>query len=302
MSVRNRLDMLKQALWVALIPGALLFAWLQFRGYAAVGMIGCDSHAYWLAAREPQTWYTRPPATWDAYLYSPAFAQLLWPLARLPWPAFQVLWLLSQLGATVWLLRPLGWTKTLTVVPFLTGELLLGNLYIFFGGVLVMSVSGRAGALALPILTKVTPGAVGLWLALRGDWRAVRQSLLLTALVVGVSVALDPHAWIRWLAFLVESSGSERGHSTLIRLVMAAGLALWAAKANRSILLVPCLILACPVLGGWNYLAVATALPRLIQRDQLARSSLPEQDESVVATENRPTSLLGYGCHGGSPS
>ncbi len=58
----NRLEMMKQAFWVALIPGAILFAWMQFHGYAVRGMIGVDSHAYWAAARDPASWYTRPPA------------------------------------------------------------------------------------------------------------------------------------------------------------------------------------------------------------------------------------------------
>src|SRR4051794_8063098 len=76
----TRLAMLKQAFWIALVPGALLFLVLQVTVHVTHGMVGADSHAYWVAARRPDTWYTTPPDHWDAYLYSPLFAQLLWPL------------------------------------------------------------------------------------------------------------------------------------------------------------------------------------------------------------------------------
>ena len=82
----GRLDMLAHAFWLALIPGGLLFVGMQVYVYWQTGNIGLDSHAYWLAAREPDTWYTRPPAYRDAFLYSPAFGQVLQPLSVLPWP------------------------------------------------------------------------------------------------------------------------------------------------------------------------------------------------------------------------
>ena len=75
----GRLDVLSRALWLALIPGGLLFLAMQVYFYWQAGNIGLDSHAYWLAAREPHTWYTLPPAYRDAFLYSPAFAQLIAP-------------------------------------------------------------------------------------------------------------------------------------------------------------------------------------------------------------------------------
>src|SRR5450759_2725088 len=85
----ERRETLIRAFWVALIPGAVLFLAMQTIGYARAGMIGADSHAYWMAVRFPQTWYANPPGYRDAFLYSPAFAQALWPLGQLPWPAFQ---------------------------------------------------------------------------------------------------------------------------------------------------------------------------------------------------------------------
>ena len=47
---------------------------------------GWDARAYWLAWHGPM--YTTAPDSMGAYLYSPAFAQAIWPLAVAPWPAF----------------------------------------------------------------------------------------------------------------------------------------------------------------------------------------------------------------------
>src|SRR5450631_1225807 len=104
----DRLETLQRAFWVALIPGAILFMAMQTFVYLRAGMIGTDSHAYWMAVQFPQTWYTKPPTYQDAFLYSPAFAQALWPIGQLSWQAFQAVWMASQLGVLVWLLAPMG--------------------------------------------------------------------------------------------------------------------------------------------------------------------------------------------------
>lgn len=54
--------------------------------------------------------YGLPPNTADAYLYSPAFAQLIWPLAQLPWPLFVAAGAVAGFALYAWLLRPLGRT------------------------------------------------------------------------------------------------------------------------------------------------------------------------------------------------
>ncbi len=47
----------------------------------------------------------------DAYLYSPAFAQVISVTTWLPWPVFAALWAGLEAAAFLWLLRPLGWLK-----------------------------------------------------------------------------------------------------------------------------------------------------------------------------------------------
>ena len=79
----------------------LLVAWFGRCAFGFFGVwyafqvgLGYDSHAYWLAVQDMDRLYGAPALARDAFLYSPAFAQLIWPLGLLPWPAFCVLWTL----------------------------------------------------------------------------------------------------------------------------------------------------------------------------------------------------------------
>lgn len=276
-------------MWLALAPGAVLFAFLQTFNYAAAGHLGLDSHAYWLAARDPSSWYTLPPAYTDAYLYSPVFAQVLKPLGALPWPAFQLIWAVAGLTVLVWLVRPLGWWRGLIAAMLLVPDVLIGNVYLFFALVLVLTVRGVSGPLALPLLTKVGPAVVGLWHAVRGEWRAVLWAATSTAVVVGASVAVSPDAWLRWLDFLGTSTGS-RGTGAAFRVAIATALVVYAARKNRPWLLAPAMVLACPVLGGYAALAVLAAIPRLRlwEHARPADSSLPAPWRRDRGSEGKP--------------
>jgi hypothetical protein len=268
----ERLETFKRAFWVALIPGAILFMAMQIMGYARTGMIGVDSHAYWMAVRFPETWYTSPPAYRDAFLYSPAFAQALWPVGQLPWLAFQSVWIAGQTAVMAWLLAPLGWKHGLVLAPFFIAEILLGNVYFFFAGALVLSLGRAPGALALPLLTKIAPGVVGVWFVVRHEWRAAGWAAATTILIVTVSAAFAPAAWLAWAQFLMHSAG-QGGGSRLLRLAAAMGVVIWAARTGRAWLLAPALLLACPVLGGLSPLAVLAAIPRLVQFERAERAA-----------------------------
>jgi hypothetical protein len=259
----GRLDLLSRAAWLALIPGGLLFLVMQVYVYWQTGNIGLDSHAYWLAAQEPDTWYTRPPAYRDAFLYSPAFGQALRPLGALPWPAFQCVWLLGSVGGLAWLLGPLGRRRALTLAPFFISELLLGNVYLLFAAALVLSLGRCPGAVALPALTKVAPAVVGVWFVVRGEWRRAASAVGTIAVIVLISVLADPQSWVRWLQFLT-TSANDRGLGSSVRLVLALVVVVVAARRGWACVLAPALILACPVLGGYGPLAVLAAIPRLL--------------------------------------
>ncbi len=271
MPISERLETLKRAFWVALIPGAILFMTMQTVVYARAGMIGADSHAYWMAVRFPETWYTQPPAYRDAFLYSPAFAQALWPFGQLPWPAFQTAWIAGQVGVLGWLLAPMGWRRGLTLAPFFTTEILLGNVYFFFAGALVISLGRAPWALAFPALTKIAPSIVGVWFVVRRDWRSALWAAGITAGIAAVSYAIAPGAWLAWFQFLAHSA-EERGGTASLRLAAALGVSIWAARTGRAWLLAPALVLACPVLGGYGPLAVLSAIPRLLEFERTERA------------------------------
>ena len=291
---RDRLEALRQAFWTALIPGGLLFAAMQAVLHARSGMIGADSHAYWAAARNPDTWYTVAPQHWDAYLYSPAFAQALMPLGQLPWPVFQSLWAVAQSVTLLWLLSPLGWWRGLTACLFITPELLLGNVYIFFAAALVTALGRAPGALALPLLTKVVPGTVGLWFLVRRDWRGAAWVAGTTLLLVGISAAAAPDAWLDWLHFL-SVSAQERGPLESLRLAAALLTIVYAARSGRAWLLAPALVLACPVWGGgYGPLAVLASMPRLLpltpalRRGQTASRAVSGRGPVRYDAQHRP--------------
>jgi hypothetical protein len=268
---RERVAALHQALWTALIPGGLLFAAMQAVLHARSGMIGADSHAYWTAARHPDTWYTVAPQHWDAYLYSPVFAQALMPLGQLPWPVFQGLWVVAQSVTALWLLSPLGWRRGLTACLFMAPELLLGNVYIFFAAALVVALGRAPGALALPLLTKVVPGTVGLWFLVRRDWRRATWAAGTTLLLVAISASLASDVWLEWLHFLSVSAHKQNPFDS-IRLVAALLATVYAARSGRAWMLAPALILACPVWGGgYAPLAILASLPRLLHLTKTLR-------------------------------
>lgn len=270
MAASKRLETLGRAFWVAVMPGAILFMVLQTLVYARANMIGVDSHAYWMAVRFPGTWYLSPPRYRDAFLYSPAFAQLLWPLGQLSWPAFQSIWVAGQAGVLGWLLAPLGWRRGLTLAPFFITELLLGNVYLFFAGALVVSLGRAPSALALPLLTKISPGVVGIWFVVRREWHAALWAVGVTVLIVGVSAAFAPAPWLAWAHFLSHSAG-QGGGTVIPRFAAGLGIAIWAAKTGRAWLLAPALILALPILGGYGPLAVLAAIPRLLLFERTER-------------------------------
>lgn len=262
-SVRERTYRLTEALWWAALPGSILFAVLQVTEHIAKGAIGFDAHAYWLAARMPESWYLLAPRLKDAYLYSPAFAQLLWPLGQLPWIAFQALWAAVGAALLFWLLKPLGWRKGLTLAPFFVTELMLGNVYILFAAALVVGVTRFPGAFAIFAVTKVAPSVVFLWFVVRREWGKAAVAVGTTAGIVLVSAAVNPQAWADWARFLLTWTG-DGSVGAPVRAVLAIVVVVWAARTDRAWLLAPAVLLACPVFGGWGPLAVLAAIPRLL--------------------------------------
>lgn len=226
-----------------------------------------DGHAYWAVWHHGL--YTLPPRALDAYLYSPAFAQVLWPLTLLPFAAFAAVWWSLIAGSFWWLLSPLPWIWRIPALILTGFELQVGNVNAFLALMLVLGRQWPA-VWALGLLTKVTPGLGLLWFVARREWHPLALALGITAVLVAVSAAFDPHAWGSWIIFLVrehtnhEATAGVLNTSTLpVRLAIACAFVLWGARTNRPWTLAPALTLGTPLIGTAT-VTVLAALPRLV--------------------------------------
>ena len=228
---------------------------------------GWDSHAYW-AAWHRGSIYVGAPEQRDAFLYSPAFAQAVWPLAQLPWPVFAAVWGLGNTALFAWLLWPLPLQWRLIAMMVAGIEVVNGNVWALTAVVLVLGFA-RPGLWVFPLLTKIT-SAVGLvWFATRREWRQLGIAIATAAVVIAVSAAFAPNLWQDWLVFL--TNGGGRGSSfalegrfipPIVRLPVAAAIAIAAAKKSRPTWLVWAVLLGSPVFALESF-AVLAALPRL---------------------------------------
>jgi hypothetical protein len=225
---------------------------------------GQDARAYWAAPMQ-DPYAPSSVGQESAYLYSPAFLQVMAPLRLLPWPSFLGLWMVVLLAVLLWLSGPLLFAP-LIVLAF--PELWGGNITILLAATIVLGF-GRAGAWAFALLTKVTPGLGVLWFAARRDWRAMLEVAVVTGAIVAVSALAAPHLWAEWVALLRSSTGSSTVPGSLplplvLRLPLAALVIVWAAKGDRRWLLPVGVLLAMPVIwwGSFALLAASVALRR----------------------------------------
>lgn len=248
---------------------------------------GVDSHAYWLIWRGPM--YTTAPGTANAYLYSPVFAQAIWPLAQLPWPLFGIVVSVIDALLLAWLLKPLGWKWGAAFWLAGLPEIVGGNISILIALAAVFGFR-RPYTWALSALTKITPTLGPVWFLVRREWRALAITVLATAAVALPSVVAAPHLWVEWFAFL-RSHLSESTHPTgmpflgpmIVRVPIGLALVVWAAVKNRRWYVPIGMYLCYPVLwvGAFTLLA---SIPRIrLDQGQTALPQFPwDQASSLV--------------------
>ena len=249
------------ALWIALPPTV----WILF--VSRMSTFGMDSaHAYWNVWRVGP--YTLPPGSQDAFNYTPAFAQMIYPLTLLPWPVFLAVWTTLLLAALVWLLWPLTprwrWLLLAYVAP---PALLVGNIEAFLALASVVGLRHPA-AWAFPLLTKVTPGLGPVWFAVRREWRQCVLTAATTAALVAVSGILAPSLWGKWWHFVVHAPTppTQDGYPALwLRCLVAVSVAAWGATKGRRGAIAVAMAVAMPLWSS-GVLIVLAALPRLTQR------------------------------------
>ncbi|MDA8439620.1 MAG: glycosyltransferase family 87 protein [Propionibacterium sp.] len=279
--VRERLP--RDITWVYGVWGSLFWTYLMATGRWAYGI---DSHAYWQAWRGPL--YTTAPGTANAYLYSPLFAQVIWPFAQLPWPLFGIL--MSALNGLLlaWLLKPLGWRWA---VPLWLGglpEIVAGNISILLALAAVVGFR-RPSAWAFAALTKIAPTLGPVWFLARREWRPLAITVLATAGVALPSILASPHLWVEWFDFLRSHLGESTRPTGLsvfgpmiVRAPIGIALVVWGALKNRRWYLPVAMFLCYPVL--WlGPLTLLAAIPRIrLGQDQTALPQFPWERASQV--------------------
>ena len=236
-----------------------------------------DAYAYWSTAHGPM-YGGQTAGAMGAYLYSPAFAQLLRPLTILPWPVFVTIWTGFNLAIVWWLLGRWSLPAMLFIpIPF---EIVSGNVHLMYAAAIVLGFRASF-TWALPILTKVTPGIGIAWFAVRREWRELGIALGVTGLIVGVSYALDPALWRQWIDVIAASSSTPTTVgwylpvALVIRLPIAIAVAAVAGLTRRAWLLPVAVTLALPVLwlNSLAILAACVTLSRVrVGRDAEARA------------------------------
>jgi hypothetical protein len=229
-----------------------------------------DAFAYW-QTRDGGLYESGATGQIGAYVYSPAFAQLIRPLAQLPWPLFDGLWTALNLAVYLWLVGRLA-LPLLLFLPF-PFEIISGNVHLLLAAMVVIGLRERgAWAWAFGAITKATP-LVGLgWFVVRREWRPLAIAAFATAVVVAMSFVLAPAAWSDWLALLrsdagrpLETVGWYLPVPLVPRLVAAGLLVAWGGLTGRRWTVPVAIVLAMPVV--WlNSLAVLAAVVPLTER------------------------------------
>lgn len=254
----------------ALADGFWLLAVVSLVAYLALFVVprwlGLDGHAYWLAW-QGSSFYAAPPASRDAFLYSPLFAELIRPLAGLRWPAFLGTWIVLQALVFAWLLRPVPGRWFVVAYLACLPEILEANVNGLYALMIVVGFRWSA-SWAFALITKIAPAIGLLWFAVRREWGRLLIPLLVAGLLAGLSYLIWPTPWSEWLPFLVKNANAGGSKTALLipRLVLAVTVLCVGAWTGRRWTVPVAVVLASPVFF-LNTLTVLAAVPRLRAMD-----------------------------------
>jgi hypothetical protein len=225
-----------------------------------------DFHAYW-ASHDFIDYPDYSPFLIGAYLYSPAFAQLIGPLTALPFSIFAGVWTAILVAAFVWLTG--RWALALLLSVAVGLEIYLGQVDILIAAAIVIGFRYPA-AWAFPLLTKVAPGVGLLWFAFRREWRSLLIALTATIGIAAISAISNPSLWKGWIDLLLRSasdhqtvSGAYLSVPIWIRMPAAIALLWWGARTDRYWTVPVGAFLAMPILWINVFTMLLGAVPLL---------------------------------------
>ena len=223
---------------------------------------GQDAYCYWFPSLDDP--YARSDWTDPiAYVYSPAFLQLLQPIRILPWQAYMAVWTLILLGALV-VLTGRRWLAVGVVLGLM--ELAGGNIHLLIAAAIVLGFR-HPWTWSIVLLTKITPGIGLLWFVVRREWRNLAIALGATAAIVLVSFVVMPDAWRSWGEVLSRVAGRDGTWAAVpipfvVRFPVAVAVVVWGAWTGRRWTVPVASMLALPALwyGGLSMLLAVIAL------------------------------------------
>ena len=247
-----------------------------------------DAHAYWsLDLRH--LYAGAVVGDLNAFLYSPAAAQLLAPFGLLPWPVFYGIWIAGLLGCLIWLVGPVP-AALLLFLPPVWQDITTGNIHLFLAVLIVVGFRLPA-AWAGVVLTKVTPGIGMAWFAARKEWRKLAIAGGVTTAIAAVSLAIAPGLWSEWFVVLrTNASAPPRLFDVPLtwRLPPAILITVLGARKNWRWTVPVAATMALPVLWTNSLTLLIAAVP-LISLPSWGRSlRRPFRSEAVAVIEAEP--------------
>jgi hypothetical protein len=237
---------------------------------------GQDARCYWQAALANPYLHS----DWNdpiAYVYSPAFLQLVSPLTALPWQAFMAIWTALLIASVRFLTGPRLLAAGL-LFPFAAMEVAGGNVSLLLAAAIVLGFRWPA-AWAIVLLTKITPGIGLLWFAVRREWRSLAIALGTTVAIAAISIVILPDQWRAWVDVVIRNAGKGGTWASVpiplwFRLPIAVAVVVWGARTDRRWTVPVASMLALPALwyGGISMLlAVIPLLPARSRPDRQVR-------------------------------
>ncbi len=249
--------------------------------WTLVVLVADPSYGFLTSGQDARSYYGLDPrdpyagrsawGTVGAYPYSPAFAQLVWPLGLLPWPLFVAAWTAILLASLAVLTGPEMLAAGVIVAA---AELMGGNISLLLAVAVVLGFRWPA-TWSFVLLTKVTPGIGLLWFVVRREWRPLAMALAATAVVMVVSWLFAPAAWPAWVEYLGQNADHSGTWAAVpvplaIRLPLAVVLVTWGARRELRWTVPVAAMLALPALW-YGSLAMLLAVVPLTTRAQRRR-------------------------------
>ena len=241
-----------------------------------------DAHAYWVASLG-NPYRVSALGLADAYLYSPAFLQVIAPLHLLPLPLFSLAFVTA--GAVALYLLAGSWAGIAAALfPPVFFELGYGNINLVLALAIVLAFRWP-WLWSTVLLTKVTPGIGLLWFAVRREWRSLALAIGATLAVVVVSHSLAPGEWTAWINVLRTNSN---GSTTILpRTAAAAVLVTWGALTDRRWTVVAAATLATPAVSPVSISLLVGVLPLAAWTDGApARRVIGSQGRQLLLRKN----------------